>query len=57
VALDGEVAVQNVDPAVRGAVTLGPGEGVTVEPGVPPPAPTVWGDARRNAFIARTTVP
>ena len=57
VALEGEVAVQNVDPAVRGAVTLGPGEGVTVEPGVPPPAPTVWGDARRNAFIARTTVP
>jgi hypothetical protein len=57
VALEGEVAVQNVDPAVRGAVTLGPGEGVTVEAGAPPPAPTVWGDARRNAFIERTTVP
>jgi ferric-dicitrate binding protein FerR (iron transport regulator) len=57
VALDGEVAVQNVDPAVPGQVTLGPGEGVTVEAGAPPPAPTVWGDARRNAFIERTTVP
>jgi hypothetical protein len=57
VALDGEVAVQNVDPAVPGEVTLGPGEGVTVEAGAPPPAPTVWGDARRNAFIERTTVP
>ena len=57
VALDGEVAVRNVDPAVPGAVTLGPGEGVTVEAGAPPPAPTVWGDARRNSFIERTTVP
>lgn len=57
VALDGEVAVQNVDPAVPGAVTLGPGEGVTVEAGLPPPEPSVWGDARRNAFIERTTVP
>ena len=57
VALDGEVAVQNVDPAVPGAVALGPGEGVTVEAGAPPPAPTVWGDARRNSFIERTTVP
>jgi hypothetical protein len=57
VALDGEVTVQNVDAAVPGAVTLGPGEGVTVEAGAPPPAPTVWGDARRNAFIERTTVP
>lgn len=57
VALDGEVAVQNVDPAVPGAVALGPGEGVTVEAGLPPPAPTVWGDARRNSFIERTTVP
>ena len=57
VALDGEVAVRNVNPAVPGAVTLGPGEGVTVEAGAPPPAPTVWGDARRNAFIERTTVP
>ena len=57
VALEGEVAVQNVDPSVPGAVSLGPGEGVTVEADAPPPAPTVWGDARRNAFIERTTVP
>jgi hypothetical protein len=57
VALEGEVAVRNADPAVPGAVTLGPGEGVTVEAGAPPPAPTVWGDARRNSFIERTTVP
>ena len=33
VALEGEVAVRNVDPAVPGEVTLGPGEGVTVEAG------------------------
>jgi hypothetical protein len=57
VALDGEVAVSNVDPVVPGAVVLGPGEGVTVEVGAAPPAPTVWGDARREAFIERTTLP
>jgi hypothetical protein len=57
VALDGAVAVRNVDPAVPGAVVLGPGEGVTVTAGAPPPAPTVWGDARRNAFIERTRIP
>lgn len=55
--LEGEIAVRNVDPAVPGEVTLGPAEGVTVETGTPPPAPTVWGDARRNDFIERTTVP
>jgi hypothetical protein len=57
VALQGQVAVRNVDAVVPGEVTLGPGEGVTVEAGAPPPAPTVWGDARRNAFIERTSVP
>jgi hypothetical protein len=57
VSLEGQVGVRNVDPSVPGAVTLGPGEGVTVTTGTPPPAPTVWGDARRNAFIERTTVP
>ncbi len=57
VSLEGQVGVRNVDPAVSGAVALGPGEGVTVTTGTPPPAPTVWGDARRNAFIERTTVP
>ena len=56
-ALEGEIDVRNVDPAVPGAVALGPGEGVTVEAGLPPPAPIVWGDARRNSFIERTTVP
>jgi hypothetical protein len=57
VSLEGEIAVRNVNPAVPGEVTLGPGEGVTVEAGSPPPAPTVWGDARRNAFIERTSIP
>jgi hypothetical protein len=57
VTLEGQVAVRNVDAAVPGEVTLGPGEGVTVEAGTPPPAPTVWGDARRNSFIDRTTLP
>ncbi len=57
VALAGQVAVRNVADAVPGEVVLGPGEGVTVAAGAPPPAPTVWGDARREAFIARTTVP
>lgn len=57
VALEGAVTVRNVDDRVSGAVVLGPGEGVTVEAGNPPPAPTVWGDARRQSFIARTTVP
>jgi hypothetical protein len=57
VALEGAVTVRNVDPSAPGAVVLGPGEGVTVEAGASPPPPTVWGDARRNAFIERTTVP
>jgi hypothetical protein len=57
VSLEGEIAVRNVDPGVPGEVTLAAGEGVTVETGTSPPAPTVWGDARRNAFIERTTVP
>jgi len=57
VSLEGEIAVRNVEPGVPGEVVLGPGEGVTVETVTPPPAPTVWGDARRNDFIERTTVP
>ena len=57
VSLEGEIDVRNVDPTVPGAVALGPGEGVTVEAGAPPPAPTVWGDVRRNDFIERTSVP
>ena len=57
VSLEGEIAVRNVEPGIPGEVVLGPGEGVTVETVTPPPAPTVWGDARRNDFIERTTVP
>jgi hypothetical protein len=57
VALEGQVAIRNVQPAVAGEVVLGPGEGTTVNAGAPPTAPTVWGAARRNQFIERTTVP
>jgi hypothetical protein len=56
-ALEGEIAVRNADPDVPGAVALGPGEGVTVAAGAPPPAPTVWGAARRESFLERTAVP
>jgi hypothetical protein len=55
--LEGEIAVRNADPDIPGAVALGPGEGVTVEAGAPPPAPTVWGAARRESFLERTAVP
>jgi hypothetical protein len=57
VALDGRVAVRNVRPGIAGEVILGPGEGTTVEADAPPGAVSVWGDARRNSFIDRTTVP
>ena len=57
VTLEGQVALRNVQPAVAGEVVLGPGEGTTVTANAPPTAPTVWGDARRNQFIERTTVP
>ena len=57
VALEGQVAIRNIEPAVAGEVVLGPGEGTTVNDSAPPTTPTVWGDARRNQFIARTTVP
>jgi len=57
VVLEGNVGVQNVDPSVAGAVVLDPGEGTTVEAELAPRPPSVWGDARRNSFIARTTVP
>jgi hypothetical protein len=57
VVLDGQVGVQNVDASVLGAVVLGPGEGTTVETGLAPRPPSVWGDARRNSFIARTAIP
>jgi hypothetical protein len=57
VALDGQVAVRNIQPPIAGEVVLGPGEGTTVNASAPPTAVTVWGDARRNQFIERTTVP
>jgi hypothetical protein len=57
VALEGQVAIRNIDPAIAGEVVLGPGEGTTVNADAPPGAVTVWGDARRNQFIERTTVP
>jgi hypothetical protein len=57
VALDGQVAVRNIQPPIAGEVVLGPGEGTTVTADAAPTAVTVWGDARRNQFIERTTVP
>ena len=57
VVLDGQVGVQSDEPSVAGTVVLDPGEGTTVEAGLAPRPPSVWGDARRNSFIARTTIP
>jgi hypothetical protein len=57
VALDGRVAVRNAQPEITGEVVLLPGDGTTVRPGQPPPAPTQWGAARKNAFIERTALP
>jgi len=57
VALEGQIAVQNVAPDIAGEVSLGPGEGTSVRAGEPPNPPSVWGDARRQSFIERTTVP
>jgi len=57
VALEGQVAIRNIEPSLAGEVVLGPGEGTTVTADAPPTEPTVWGDARRNQFIERTTVP
>jgi hypothetical protein len=56
VALDGRVAVRNIEP-VAGEVVLGPGEGTTVNAGAPPTPVSVWGDARRESFIERTRAP
>ena len=57
VTLDGRVAVRNVRPGIVGEVVLGAGEGTTVEADEPPGAVSVWGEARKNSFIDRTTVP
>ncbi len=57
VGLAGRVAVRNADPAQAGEVVLLPGEGTTVPAGAPPQAVKTWGAARKNAFIARTSLP
>jgi hypothetical protein len=57
VVLDGQVAVRNAVSTVPGEVVLESGEGTTVETGLAPRPPSVWGAARRNSFIARTAVP
>jgi hypothetical protein len=57
VALEGRVAVRNVRPGIPGEVVLGPGEGTDVAAGAAPSGPVTWGDARRDAFIERTSIP
>jgi hypothetical protein len=57
VALAGTVAVRSGSPSIRGEVALGPGEGTDVAAGEPPGEPARWGEARRNDFIARTSLP
>ena len=57
VALDGEVAVRSSNPTITGEVVLGPGEGTGVAADAVPNPVTVWGDARRESFIERTSVP
>lgn len=57
VALDGQVAVRNIEPAHPGEVVLGPGQGTTVNESQPPTPVAVWGDARRESFIERTRAP
>ena len=49
----GEVTVRAL---AGGAVVLRPGEGTDVVPGAPPKAPAIWGAARRQDAIARTTL-
>lgn len=57
VALEGEVAVRNANPTITDEVVLGPGEGTGVAADAVPNPVTVWGDARRESFIERTSVP
>ena len=49
----GEVTVRAL---AGGAVVLRPGEGSDVAPGAPPKTPALWGAARRQYAIARTTL-
>jgi ferric-dicitrate binding protein FerR (iron transport regulator) len=48
------VRVANVNPRVRGEVTLNPGEGTVVRSGKPPDHPHVMGEPARLAAIAQT---
>ncbi len=57
VALAGRVTVRSADPSQAGEVVLLPGEGTTVPAGAPPQAVKTWGAARKNAFLARTSLP
>ncbi len=57
VGLAGRVAVRSADQAHPGEVVLLPGEGTTVPAGAPPKPVTTWGAARKNDFIARTSLP
>jgi hypothetical protein len=57
VALAGRVAVRSADATQPGEVVLLPGEGTTVPAGAPPEAVHTWGAARKNDFIARTSLP
>ncbi len=57
VGLAGRVAVRSAAAAPPGEVVLLPGEGTTVPAGAPPQAVKTWGEARRNDFIARTSLP
>ena len=51
-ALSGRVGVRAL---AGGAVELGPGEGTDVAPGGAPRQPALWGAARRQDAVARTT--
>jgi len=56
--LSGAVGVRSRTlPAPAGAVMLQAGEGTDVAPGAPPTPPKVWGAARRDAAIARVSLP
>ena len=51
--IEGEVTVHAI---AGGTVILRPGEGTDVASAAPPKAPAIWGAARRQDAIARTTI-
>lgn len=57
VALDGTVAVSNIDPTVSGTVLLGPRDGTVVARGSPPATPNRWGAPRIGRSIDATAIP